>query len=42
MRHSYSQNIEAYVPSWAKEKWVGDWDFTGEEDNSQDVKGNVW
>lgn len=25
-----SQAIKVYMTSWAKEKWVGGWDFRGE------------
>ena len=36
MRLSGSQEIEAYMSSWAKEKGVGVCDFKGEENNSQE------
>ena len=36
MTHPRSQVIEAFMPSWAKEKGVGIWGFKEEEDNSQE------
>lgn len=31
-----SQAVEAYVPTWANEKWVGVWGFREKEDQSQE------
>lgn len=37
MRPTGNQAMEAYMPSGAKEKWVGVWNFKGEEDNLQEA-----
>ena len=36
MRLKGIQAIEAYMPSWVKEKGVRVWGFKGEEDNAQE------
>ena len=36
MALSSSQVIEAYIPSWAKEKGLGVWGFKEEENNSRE------
>lgn len=43
MKHTSSQEIEACMSSWAKDKEVGIWDIKGEEDNLQaEGKNNIW
>ena len=40
MRLSGSEEVETYIPFWAKEKRVRGWSLKGEEDSSQEDAKN--